>query len=172
VAEDPVKVTVEYPLLKSPLLWQWHSHKEEIAFTQGSGADLKKEPGWLPEFRSLRGSGCRLGIGCTPFSSRFHRSPGVRSARACFLPTETQGTDQGVERSANEPGLAEEQLLQTPRHRHQRVFDVHLLRRSAAACGMRVAFNPASVWSARIRFSVNSTKWATIPVCELKLVAS
>ena len=78
---------------------------------------ILKKPVWLLEFRSLRGSGCRLGIGCTPFSNRFHRSPRVLPARACFLPTETEGTDQGVQRCASEPGLAEEQLLQMPRHR-------------------------------------------------------
>ena len=53
------------------------------------------------------------------------------------MPTETERIDKGVQRFASVPGVPEEQLLQVPCHRHQRIFDIHLKARRIFPVGVQ-----------------------------------
>ena len=114
--------------LRIPPSGQWHSLKKNTHSLKETEPFFEKAV-WLTEFWSLHDSCCRLGIGCMPFSNGFHRNPRVLPAGACFLPTEADGADHAVQRIVSEPCLPQEQLFQMPRHRHQRIFNVHLKAR-------------------------------------------
>ncbi|MCP4410356.1 MAG: type I restriction-modification system subunit M [Gammaproteobacteria bacterium] len=89
---------------------QWHSLKKSTHSLKGMESFFKKTR-WLTEFCTRRDSCCRLGIGCTPFSNRFHRDPWVLPAGACFLPAEADGIDHAVQRITSQPCLPKEQRL-------------------------------------------------------------